>query len=159
VSLRFPFQPVPFPGPAPPTLPPGTSIRWRPLIPVTIRAPETGRDHEYGLALLDTGSQDTIFPIDIALSLGVRLLPLSAVGHQVRWRGTAYPLRFGAVQLELSDGTEKWTWPTMLAFTRATMPYPMLGQAGFLEFMNATFHGEDHFVTLDPTPSFPGTVS
>jgi hypothetical protein len=159
MSLHFPYLPTPVTGPAPPTLPAGVTQRWRPLIPVRIESAVTGRFCEYEEAILDTGSDDTVFPISDALQIGVPLMPVSVAGYRLRWRGSAHALRFGAALLRLFDGSESWVWPATIAFTPAPMRYPILGQASFLQFMNATFHGESRAVTLDPVPSFPGTVT
>ena len=37
--LRFPYQDELLTGPPPPSLPPGATVRWRPLVPVTIIGP------------------------------------------------------------------------------------------------------------------------
>jgi hypothetical protein len=37
--LRFLYQDEPLTGPPPPSLPAGTMVRWRPLIPVSICGP------------------------------------------------------------------------------------------------------------------------
>src|SRR5712671_4765933 len=33
------------------------------------------------------------------------------LGHGLRWRGQSYPLRFGDVELELSDSVQVCRWP------------------------------------------------
>src|ERR1700676_3301195 len=100
VTMRFPYQDEALGGASPPSLPAGATLRWRPLIPITIAGPP-GRFHDFPRALLDTGADDTIFPFALAQQLGIALLPHK--GHGVRWRGQLHPLRFGNVELALTD--------------------------------------------------------
>ncbi len=80
--LRFAFQDEPLQGPPPPTLPAGATVRWRPLVPVTIRGP-TGLVRQFGRAVLDPAADDTVFPLDTAGWIGARLRP--DTGHRIRW--------------------------------------------------------------------------
>lgn len=153
--LQFPYLPVPLVGPVPPSSSAGASCRFRPFVPITIRGP-AGQSRYYRRALVDPGSDDTIFPLVIASRIGVKLRPDS--GHRLRWTGQAYPLRFGDVQLELSDGTTVWRWPAIVAFCDAPIPYRLLGYAGCLEFMDVLFRGGDRIVELNVNSLFPGTI-
>ena len=65
LMLQFPYQSEPLIGPPPPSLPASALIRWRPLIPVTLIGPG-GKRRPFTRALLDTGSDDTIFPMAAA---------------------------------------------------------------------------------------------
>ena len=49
MMLRFPYQSEPLVGAPPPTLPAGSTARWRPYIPVRIIGP-TGRSRYYSAA-------------------------------------------------------------------------------------------------------------
>src|SRR5262245_65455016 len=98
--LRFVYLPEPLVGSVPPSLPAGASARWRPLAPIRVYGP-SGRVRYFPRALLDPGADDTIFPLDLAALLGIALK--SDTGHAARWRGQPYLLRFGDVDLELSD--------------------------------------------------------
>jgi hypothetical protein len=109
--------------------------------------------------LADTGADDTIFPLGTAQTLGIVLLPVTAVTTVIRWHGVNYPSRYGQVWLELNDGNSIWSWPALIAFSAAQIRYPILGQTGCLEYMNANFKGEDKQLLLETTPSYPGTVS
>ena len=80
-------------------------------------------------------------------------------GHRVRWRGQLYPLRFGDVELLLSDNAFAWRWPAVVAFSPAPIRYPILGQGGCLQFMDAYFLGADLVVELETNPSYPGTTT
>ena len=52
---------------------------------------------------------------------------------------------------------EQREWPAWVGFTAASMPYPVLGFAGFLQFFTATFHGEREEVELTINGLYPGT--
>jgi hypothetical protein len=153
--LRFPFQAEPLTGVAPPTLPPGSTVRWRPLVPVEVVGP-TGISRQFGRAVVDPAADDTVFPLDTAARIGVRFLP--DTGHGVRWRGQLHPLRFADVEWVLDDGVSVLRCPAVVAFSPAAIRYPILGRGGCLQFLDATFYGLDQFVTLQPNSSYPGTA-
>ena len=44
-------------------------------------------------------------------------------------------------------------------FSPAAIRYPILGQGGCLQFLDAKFFGLDQVVTLEPNPSYPGTTN
>jgi hypothetical protein len=101
--LQFPYQAEPLGGSAPPSLPTAATYRWRPLVPVTILGP-TGTHRFFPRAVLDPGADDTVFPLAFAPFLAVTLLADSS--HGLRWRGQFHAMRFGHVELELSDGAQ-----------------------------------------------------
>jgi hypothetical protein len=154
--LRYPYQPVPLSGSVPPSLPSTATVRWRPFAPVTITGP-AGVPRHFHRALVDPGADDTVFPFELVDRLGVLLRP--DTGHRLRWRGQAYPLRYGDAELELSDNETSCRWTTVICFSNAPIPYRILGYAGCLEFFNATFRGADRTVELEPNLSFPGAVT
>ena len=155
--LRFPYLPEPLLGPPPPSLPPGSTVRWRPLVPVRIFGP-TQRLRYFPRAVLDPGADDTIFPLDLAALLGVVLKADAA--HALRWRGQPYALRFGDVELELADDSGSvCRWPAVVGFSAAPLRYPILGNAGCLCFFDALFRGADQFMELETNRSYPGTQS
>jgi hypothetical protein len=123
------------------------------MIPVRIIGP-TGLYMPFGRALVDPGADDTVFPLDVTSFLGVHLLP--ATGHGMRWRGQAFPLRFGRVELEVTDDTgASLRWAATVAFSSAPLRYPLLGVCGCLEYLNAHFLREDRILELEPAPSCP----
>jgi hypothetical protein len=154
--LRFPYQDEPLTGPAPPSLPVGATVRWRPLVPVEIFGPG-GLSRQFTRAVVDPAADDTVFPLDTARQIGAVLRP--DTGHRVRWRGQLHPLRFGDVVLLLEDGTGIWRWPTVIAFSPAQIRYPILGTAGCLQFIDAHFRGADRILELETNPTFRGTVT
>lgn len=153
--LRFPFQDEPLSGRPPPSLPASATVRWRPLVPVRIIGP-TAKSRIFSRAVLDPGADDTVFPLAVTGLIDAALR--SDTGHSLRWRGKGYALRFGDVELELSDGTATWRWPTVVGFSFAPLRYPILGLSGCLQFFDARFLGERRFIELDTNPSFPGSM-
>jgi hypothetical protein len=154
--MRFPYQSGFVVGQAPPSLPPGTLLRWRPFAPVQIREPNGPAQRTFTRALLDTGADETIFPANVVRALG--LTPLPAPGQQVVWRGVYYPMAYAEVWLVLSDGLETYSWRTIVGFSPAPIPYVILGQTSSLEFFDVTFLGERQYVELRPNGRFQGTV-
>ncbi len=105
-------------------------------------------------ALVDSGADDTVLPLDVADLLGVSFLP--ATGHSLRWRGQRQPMRFGQVTLELADDEgNALAWPAVVAFTNTPISYPLLGICGCLEFFDVSFRGADRLVELESNASFP----
>ncbi len=154
--LRFPYQDEPLSHSPPPSLPATATVRWRPLVPVTIIGP-TGKRRFFPRALVDPGADDTVFPLAIAGLIDVVLRPDS--GHGLRWRGQGYSLRFGDVTLELNDGQEICQWPAIIGFSQAPLRYPILGICGCLQFFDARFLGQNQFVELETNGSYSGTTS
>lgn len=152
--MRFSYQPEPLTAAPPPSLPVTTAARWRPLIPVRVMGP-TGKYYDYGHALLDTAADDCVFPFDLVQRLAVQLRPFS--GHGVRWRGQHHALRFGDVELEIAADGMVWQWPAVIGFSPAPIRYPILGQAGCLQFFDAKFFGADLAVELEVNRAYPGT--
>ena len=153
--LQFHYQPVPLLGPPPPSALLSTAHE-RPFVPVILHG-ATGQSRHFHRALLDPGSDDTIFPLVIAARLGVTLQP--DLGHRLRWRGQPYPLRFGELELEITDGVIKAKWSAVIGFSDAPLAYRLLGLHGCLQFIDTTFRGADRIVELTANRSFPGTIS
>jgi hypothetical protein len=124
------------------------------LIPVTILGPG-GQVRDFGRAVVDPAADDTVFPLDTAQRVGARLRP--DTGHRVRWRGQLHPLRFGDVELLLTDNVISWRWSAVVGFSPAPLRYPILGQSGCLQFMDAHFLGADLVVELETNRSYSGT--
>lgn len=126
---------------------------WRPIVPVMIKRLAVRRRTK---AIVDTGSNDSIFPVRMASVLGIPLGTSSS--HRLIWRGQSFPLQFATVDLELSDGWAGFRWPASVGFTPAPIPYSLLGIRGCLQFFDATFCGKDMAVEFTINPSFPGAV-
>lgn len=153
--LRLPYQSVTLDPskPVPPSLSQRVRVRWRPFIHVRIIG--TNRHfHDFDRALIDSGADDTLFPLEVAVLLGVSLTPDQ--GHFHGWRGTRSPLRFGRVHLELTDEVSVWRWPATVAFTPAAIRYPLLDHCGFMEYIETRFLDADRVVELEPNSWYPG---
>src|SRR5262245_30717281 len=98
--LRFPYLPVALHGPPSPSLPVGSVQRWRPFRPARILGP-TGLHRAYSRCLLDSGADETLFPLSIAAPLGVRFRV--DLGQSARWGRQRYAVQFADVELELTD--------------------------------------------------------
>ena len=151
--LQFPYLDESLNGPPPPSLPPFSTVRHRPLIPVTVVGP-TGQ-RKFSRAVVDSGGDDTVFPLDALNSIGAT--PRPDTGHRVRWRGNLHPLRFAEVELALSDDASTFRWRAVVAFSPAPFPYPILGNAGCLQFFDVRLLGADLIVELDANWKYPGT--
>lgn len=140
--IRFPYR----------SDPQGGIPRWRPLAHFFVRGAVSRRRVR---GLFDTGSDDTVFPLWLAASLGVQLSPRS---HRVIWGGQSFPMQFGNVGFELMDGDVGYQWQATVGFSSAPLRYLLLGNRGCLQFFDATFCGKDLAVELTINRSFQGTV-
>jgi hypothetical protein len=133
---------------------PRRQVDERPMIPVRIIGP-TGLSM-WHTGLLDTGSTETMFPIEVAQAIGV-ILQGSPAGY-IRWRGVRYPVRRASVKLQLSNETTRWVWETTIAFSPAPLAYILLGDRGCLQYLDAKFCGGTRTVELETNRTFPGEV-
>jgi hypothetical protein len=157
MTLRFPYLPEPLASPPPPSLPLTAKNRWRPLVKIRVWN-SAGQSISFGRVLVDPGADDTLLPLDVASLLNVQLLPVT--GHHMRWRGQRYPLRFGRVGLELADDAgSTLRWSATVAFTSATVRYPLLGICGCLEYLDVKFLGFNRILEVEPNSSFPTSVT
>ncbi len=125
-------------------------VIYRPEIPVTIVGPSGRATY---VALVDTGSDYTIFPKSVADCLAIPVhestgpLPSVFGGHRVR-------LLVGDVLLKLELGGETLSWRTVVCFYEFASPDDeavVLGHSGFLDYFTATFDGK--LATLELTPN------
>ena len=154
MTLRFPYQPVELLGPPPPSLSSDATARWRPLVPVRVIGPSSFM--AFDRAVLDSGSDDTLFSLPVAERIGAIFLPQA--GAHI-YRGKHYSIQYAQVQLELTDGNVLWSWSAVVGLSEAKFRYPLLGQTGCLEFMDVTFKGKDRLVILETNDSYPGQIS
>ena len=129
--------------------------RWsrpRPLISVSVIGPNSTRPIE---GRLDTGAHDTIFPERFAAQIGVDLTGAPS-GQSTTANMAPTSVRYARVTLRLTDGVERCEWPAWVGFS-PTIPRPLFGFAGFLQFFTATFHGDREQVELTVNALYPGT--
>jgi hypothetical protein len=133
----------------------GAFIRHRPITAVRISGPAGSWILD---GLLDTGSDDTVFPEWVATAVGLDLNV--AVDHDIHLAGRASPLRcrYLTSKLRITDGKrETFEWDAIVGFVAVPLKCPLLGQAGALQYFNVTFQGADYIVDLSPNRSFAGT--
>ena len=104
---------------------------------------------------LDTGADDTIFPDHFAAQIGVDLTGAPS-GLSTTANMAPTSVRYARVTLRLTDGVERREWPAWVGFS-PTIPRPLFGFAGFLQFFTATFHGDREQVELTVNSLYPGT--
>jgi hypothetical protein len=148
--LRFPYLPVKLRRPAP-TLP-GATQRHLPIFSVTLEGPIGSFRID---SRLDSGSDDTVFPLSLAQHLGLDLTgaPLSqsqGVG------GTPLSYRCAQVTLRISDGKETCVWQAEVGFVDLPRRLGLLGLTGFLEYFDCQLLGEQRALLLSPNGTFLG---
>jgi hypothetical protein len=140
--------------PVPPSLPANARVRWRPLVRARLIGP---RGHwDFDKALVDSGADDTVFRLGWDKLLGVPLRSDTGQGH--RWRGKWYPLRYGDVELELTDDVRMWRWSAVIAFSPAAIPYALLGHGGCFQFLDVRFLDADRFVEFEDNRNWRGRI-
>jgi hypothetical protein len=108
-------------------------------------------------ALLDTGSDDSVFPEDIATRIGIDLSSApTGTGRGVGASPSA-SLRYAEVTLRIATATEQREWSGWVGFTAGPLRRPLLGYAGFLQFFDITFRGAREEVELAINAAYPGT--
>ncbi len=127
-------------------------VLLRPEVPLRIYGP---LGHVDVLALVDSGADNSIFPLAIATDLGIETTPGKGPGATA-FGGQRIGLSFGDVEVELSQDGNTIRWRTRLYF--ADFPDEkavVLGHEGFFYF-TATFIGEDCVLDLKPNDNLPG---
>jgi hypothetical protein len=151
MTLRFAYAHIPVPRPVVPLR--GRWSRPRPLVAVAVIGP-AGTKVRTGL--LDSGSDDTVFPEPLAGDIGIDLANAPAGQAAAANRG-AMAVRYAQVRLRITDGVEFREWPAWVGFTTAPINRPLLGFAGFLQFFSAHFLGDHERVELTVNSFYPGT--
>ena len=150
MKLRFNYRSVPTRQPIVSLR--GAAARPRPLVRSRLIAAQ-GRWAPHG-AKFDTGADDTLFPWQVGLSLGIDLA--NAPKGQAHGLGSApFEVRYADVHVQITDDYQAIAeWSAIIAFTQQTMDYALLGFAGCLEFFTSTFDGERELATLEPNGKF-----
>jgi hypothetical protein len=131
----------------------GRTSRPKAIIIVSVVGPTDTRALE---GLLNTGADDTVFHESLAGLIGIDLTN-APTGTAQGVSGTAIPVRYAEVMLRISDGVEQREWQAWVGFTPLRSPHGLLGFAGFLQFLTATFHGDDEEVQLTVNRNYSGT--
>jgi hypothetical protein len=130
----------------------GLLYRPKPVIPITLIGPSGTSCLD---AVIDTGADDTLFPVDEALKVGLDLRRFRR-GTTTGIGATVINVRYCQVTLRLAAGHEQWEWCAWVGFTTAPLRRPLLGYAGFLRFFTANFHGETEEVELTVNGLYAG---
>jgi hypothetical protein len=148
--MRFPYRRIKIRRPAPGLG--GSLVRPRPIVTVSLMSP-TGYDLQD--ALVDSGADDTVFPEDVAIHLGLDLSN-APVGEASGVGSTAIQLRFAPIELRLTDGREFRQWTAVVGFS-PRIKQSLLGYAGCLQYFTAKFDGDLEEVELTVNSKYPGT--
>ncbi len=136
---------------------PGTSdyrLILRPVITIRIVGPKSDARWD---ALVDSGADETLFPLSLAEALGVELdqqLTSEAAGIS----GVRLTIHYGDVELRIESGQEIIAWKTTVGFVdfgSASDEVIILGHGGCLDYFTATFHGENAEVELEANALLP----
>jgi hypothetical protein len=136
-----------------PTAPGG--ILHRPEIPLRLFG-STGAISLW--ALVDAGSDDTLYPLSVAQMIGASLDPTQS------WKvegigGHAVPIILGEIVLEVSDGNQTFQWPSKVGFADFADPQDevsLVGHAGCLDYFRVIYDGHLRTLEINVTPAFPG---
>jgi hypothetical protein len=129
-------------------------VLYRPEVIVEVIGPKSVESVQ---ALVDTGSDETIFPAYVAESIGAKL-DLRAVTQVSAVGGHLVQLVPGRVTLRLTQGDESFQWSAVVGFIEGMQPHDevaLLGYAGFLEFFRATFDSQTRELTVMPHSRLP----
>ena len=129
-------------------------VRYKPVIPITVLGP---RGRVTRSILVDTGSDDVIFPVALAQRIGVDLS--QAPQRHSQGVGSAQPVAvlYAPVILVLSDSTQTVRWRATVGFSAAPLPFSLLGIAGGLEFFRTILNVTQSSVELHPNSLLPTT--
>lgn len=150
MSMRFPYRLAPKNQPV--VSLDGRFARPRPLIDIAVLGPSGSVVRP---ALLDTGSDDTVFSERTAAMIGVDLAN-APTGPGIGFGSAVLSVRYSRVTLRIAAQSERREWTAWVGFTASPMPYPVLGFAGFLQFFDAHFRGGLEEVELAANALYPG---
>lgn len=128
-------------------------IVYRPRIPIVIKTDTEPVPFD---ALVDTGSDQTIFPISGLEAFGVQINKKST-SQVLTLHGQPDTLYEGEnIQLALYINDHAYEWPAVVWFSTNINAVPILGYSGFLEYFRAVFDGEKRELEIVPNKKFPG---
>jgi hypothetical protein len=136
---------------------PGTNdyrLILRPVITIRIIGPKSEARWD---ALVDSGADETLFPLSLAEVLGVELdqeFIIEAAGIS----GDRLKIQYGDVVLRIETEQDDIEWKTTVRFVdfgSASDEVIILGHGGCLDFFTATFDGENAELELKPNALLP----
>jgi hypothetical protein len=126
----------------------------RPEIPISIVG--STRSGSY-IALVDSGSDQTIIPKSIATYLGID--EVSEAGPKASvFGGQRVELMTAQATFKLEEAGQVLEWKESVAvfdFPVKEDETVILGHAGFLDYFTATFDGKQGLLTLNPNDELP----
>ena len=139
--LTFPYQEQRGIDPSPAT--PDQPV-FRPKIPLRILGPRG--DHFVGLALVDTGADETVLPLAAAKTVRAKLD--SKVHALYGADDRPIQVRYGIVTLTIGQpGVGEYTWNAKVGF-QDRRRYSVLGRAGGLDLFDVRFDGPNRLVII-----------
>jgi predicted aspartyl protease len=141
--MRFPYSS--YEVDQSPTVPNG--VIYRPEIIVRVIGP---RGIIAIQALVDTGSDETVLPVSLAIAIGINL-DYQQAGVASGVSGHPVELAPGRVAFELIQDEEIYRWQATVAFLElasASDEVALLGHSGFLEYFTANFDSENRELIL-----------
>ena len=148
--MRFAYLPLPVRWPM--QAMGGATVRYRPIVPIHILAPQQLPPVD---ACIDSAADDTVFPSHFATRLGIDLAA-APKGQARLLGGTLIPVRYASVTVLLSDGYETCEWDATIGFAAVPMRWALLGHAGFLEYFDVHLLGALRQSTVLPNSAFLG---
>ena len=117
----------------------------RPIVPVRLLGPN--RHWSTIDALIDTGSDITLFPERLAERLGVDLTDIAEV-PLTSALGTIATYRAVELTLELRRFPDTMRWQGVVGFLPRHMTYGLLGTRGFFEFFDVQYSARQRFTEI-----------
>jgi hypothetical protein len=145
--IRFPYEAVLARG----TRAGSYETTYRPMIPLRLFGPIG--EYELG-GLVDTGSDDTLFPDHFIRTLGV-VIPPSDYAAIAGIDGSMPLAPYGKVDLAIPGAGGGHRWSARVDFHPGHRV--ALGYSGFLEYFTASFNGRGRHLTLTLNGKAPPT--
>ncbi|OGY31513.1 MAG: hypothetical protein A3C02_00775 [Candidatus Andersenbacteria bacterium RIFCSPHIGHO2_02_FULL_45_11] len=132
-----------------------SGLLYQSKIPVLLSGPKGVMRFD---ALVDTGSDQTIFPLlDIEEITGILIDRNTKSEVRGRLEQHKEELFLGSkCVLRLAVEEEVYEFPSSIWFSDDGNSPAILGHSGFLEFFTSTFDGDGHVLTLEPNKRFSG---
>jgi hypothetical protein len=129
----------------------------RPVITIRIIGPKSEARWD---ALVDTGADETLFPISLANLLGVEL-DQRQTSEAAGISGDRLKIYYGEVDIQIELDQQTVAWRTVVGFVdfgSVDDEVIILGQGGCLDFFTATFDGEQAELELVPNSLLPSVA-
>lgn len=136
---------------------PGTNdyrLILRPVITIRIIGPKSEARWD---ALVDSGADETLFPLSLAEVLGIAL-DQEFISEAAGISGDRLKIQYGDVVLRIETEQDDIEWKTTVGFVdfgSASDEVIILGHGGCLDFFTATFDGEKAELELKPNALLP----